>query len=107
MPILRALLPALVAAAAAAAELPTYTVTAAGGRLSPARQVAPAGQRIKLVLINAGPGPVEFENLRLRVEKVLAPGARSFVVLNPLKPGDYAFIDEFHPGGGQYVLSLQ
>lgn len=87
-----------------AAELPTYTVTAAGGKLSPARLTVPAGQRVKLVVINAGRGPVEFENLRLRVEKVLAPGAQSFVVLNPLQAGEYRFIDEFHPDTGELLL---
>lgn len=60
----------------------------------------PAGRRVKLALRNEGPGPCEFENLELRVEKVLAPGASSFVVLAPLRPGRYRFIDEFHPDTG-------
>ena len=44
---------------------------------------------------------VEFENLNMRVEKVLAPGASSFVVLPKLKPGEYEFIDEFHMDTGR------
>ncbi|MCK6385529.1 MAG: cupredoxin domain-containing protein [Rhodocyclaceae bacterium] len=61
----------------------------------------PAGQRVKLVLINEGPGPLEFENDEMRIEKVLSAGARSFVVLPKLKPGEYDFVDEFNPITGE------
>ncbi|MDN3576406.1 cupredoxin domain-containing protein [Chitinimonas viridis] len=95
----------LTASTSIAGELITHTITAEHGRLSPAVLTVPAGQRIKLVLRNGGQSPIEFENLRLRVEKVLAPGASSFVVLNPLRPGEYQFIDEFHPDTGRLVLT--
>jgi len=88
-------------APAAAQETLTYTVLLSGGRIEPARLEVPAGKRIKFIVRNAGPGPVEFENLELRVEKVLAPGASSFVVMAPLRPGSYRFIDEFHPETGR------
>lgn len=77
-------------------ELPTFQIVAKAGRLFPARLEVPIGKRIKLVIKNEGVGPIEFENLAMRVEKVLAPGATSFVVLPKLKPGEYEFIDEFH-----------
>jgi len=82
---------------AAAAELPTFALTLADGRIDPPRLEVPAGTKIKLTLHNAGPGAAEFEGRDVRVEKVLAPGAASFVVLPPLKPGTYRFFDEFHP----------
>ncbi|MDP2752093.1 MAG: cupredoxin domain-containing protein [Rhodocyclaceae bacterium] len=82
-------------------ELLTFQVVAKGGRLSPTRLDVPVGQRIKLVIKNEGPGPIEFENLAMRVEKVLSPGATSFVVLPKLKPGEYEFIDEFHMDTGK------
>ena len=82
---------------AAAAELPTFTVTLADGRIDPPRLEVPAGTRTKLVLRNAGPGAAEFEGRDVRLEKVLAPGAASFVVLPAIKPGTYRFFDEFHP----------
>ena len=85
-------------------ELPTFQVVARGGRLSPERIEVPAGRRIKLTIRNEGPGPIEFENLDLRVEKVLAPGATSFVVTPPLKPGAHTFIDDFHPDTGSMQL---
>jgi len=84
-----------------AEELPAFEVIAKEGRLFPERLEVPAGQRIKLVVRNQGKGPIEFENLDMRVEKVLAPGASSFVVLPKLNPGEYEFIDEFHMDTGK------
>ncbi|MCE9569999.1 MAG: cupredoxin domain-containing protein [Rhodocyclales bacterium] len=86
------------------AELPTFAIVAKDGRLQPARIEVPAGKKIKLTIRNEGPGPIEFENLDLRVEKVLAPGASSFLVIHPLKPGSYRFIDEFHAATGTMEL---
>lgn len=89
---------------AQAQELPTFQIVAKDGRFSPERIEVPAGKRIKLAIRNEGPGPIEFENLELRVEKVLAPGGASFVVTPPLKPGTHTFIDEFHPETGSLQL---
>lgn len=95
---------AVPARAAESGELPTFRIVAGGGKLSPARLEVPAGRKIKLEIRNEGPGPVEFENLDLRVEKVLAPGASSFLVIHPLRPGSYRFIDEFHAATGTMDL---
>lgn len=92
------------AATGHAGELPTFEVVAKNGRLSPERIEVPAGKRIKLTIRNEGPGPIEFENLDLRVEKVLAPGGTSFVVTPPLRPGTHTFIDEFHQDTGSMQL---
>jgi hypothetical protein len=91
------LLAAALYAGTAHADLPTYTVVAKDGRLTPATLAVPAGMRFKIVIRNEGREPIEFESLQLRKEKVLAPGARSFVVIAPLKPGKYDYFDEFHP----------
>jgi hypothetical protein len=87
-----------------AAELATFEVVARDGKLFPERLEVPAGVKLKLTLKNDGRTPVEFENLDLRVEKVLAPGAASFVVIHPLKPGSYRFVDEFHPATSAMLL---
>lgn len=92
------------AAFAQSSELLTFHIVAKDGRLRPDRLEVPAGRKIKLTLANEGRSPVEFENLDLRVEKVLAPGGVSFVVIHPLKPGSYRFIDEFHAETGQMLL---
>lgn len=91
-------------APAQTSELPTFHVVAKDGRLLPNRLEVPAGKKIKLTLANEGRSPVEFENLDLRVEKVLGPGGVSFVVIHPLKPGSYRFIDEFHADTAQMLL---
>lgn len=80
----------------ALAALPVYTITITDGVYSPASIEVPPRQRFKIIIKNTGKGPAEFENLSLRVEKVLAPEVESFVVIHPLKPGNYHFIDEFH-----------
>lgn len=89
---------AVAAAADARADEPlTFTVVMKDGRMAPATLPVPAGVKLRLVLRNDGAGPCEFENLGLRVEKVLAPGVSSTLVLHPLRPGSYRFVDEFHP----------
>ncbi len=87
---------ALVPLTVRAEELPTFSVVAKNGRFTPAQLAVPAGKRIKIVIKNEGPGPEEFESADLRIEKVIAAGASSFVVINNLKPGTYHFIGEFH-----------
>ncbi len=87
-----------------AGELPVFEIVARDGRLLPPQIEVPAGKRLKLAIRNEGQGPVEFENLDLRVEKVLAPGASSFVVTPPLKPGVHTFVDDFHPDTGKTQL---
>lgn len=77
-------------------ELPVFEVVAKDGRLIPAQLEIPGGQRVKLLIRNEGKTPIEFESVLLRIEKVLAPGANSFVMLPRLKPGQYVFVDEFH-----------
>jgi len=96
-----AILGAMHSAPGAAQPLPTFEVVARDGRLIPPRLEVPSGSRIKLVIKNEGKSPIEFENLAMRVEKVLAPGGTSFVVLPRLKPGEYEFIDEFHMDTGK------
>lgn len=84
--------------------LPSFTVTMTDGVFAPRRLEVPAGRRVKLVLTNTGPGPLEFENADMRIEKILNAGATSFVVLPPLQPGEYEFVDEFNIGTGLLVV---
>ncbi|KNH10405.1 putative exported protein [Candidatus Burkholderia brachyanthoides] len=91
-----ALAAALTAVTAHAADLPTFQLELNDGKLNPARIEVPAGKRIKIEVKNTGKGAAEFESVQLRKEKVLAPGADSFVVIAPLDPGEYKFFDDFH-----------
>ncbi|MDQ7977756.1 cupredoxin domain-containing protein [Paraburkholderia sp. SARCC-3016] len=88
--------PTAVVDVAYAADLPTFQLQMNDGKLNPARIEVPSGQRIKIEVHNVGKGAAEFESVELRKEKVLAPGASSFVVIAPLSPGEYKFFDDFH-----------
>ena len=95
------------AGGALAEGLPTFEIVIRDGRFSAERLEVAAGARIKLVLKNEGPGPLEFENDELHVEKVLSAGATSFVVLPPLKPGEHEFVDEFNPVTGVLIIEAK
>ena len=83
--------------AAHAQDVVTVSLVVKDGKFDPATVEVPAGKRIKIEVSNQGKSPIEFESKALKFEKVLAPGAKSSVVVNPLKAGEYAFFDEFHP----------
>ncbi len=100
--------PLLVLAAFSPAEIahaeepmPVFSIKALGGILEPAMIEVPAGIRFKIEIENEGTDPVEFESTELHLEKVLAGGAKSYVVINGLKPGTYTFFDDFHPDTGK------
>ncbi len=84
------------AAVAQAGSLPAYDLDLHNGELKPDELHVEAGERFKINLHNTGNTPVEFESRSLRKEKVMGPGVDSFVVIHPLKPGEYDFFDEFH-----------
>jgi hypothetical protein len=81
--------------------MPVFSIKALGGILEPAMIEVPADTRFKIEIENEGSDPVEFESSELHVEKVLAGGAKSYVVINGLKPGTYIFFDDFHPDTGK------
>lgn len=94
-------------APASAEDLPSYLIVAKDGRFTPAALDVPAGRKIKLLFRNDGPGPEEFESAELRVEKVLAPGGSSFVVIHTLQPGRYRFFGEFHPNTAECWITAK
>lgn len=96
MRIILAVLFVLMSWGAQAAPLTNYNISIKDGVFEPAFIEVPTNQRFKITVKNIGTGPAEFENLSLRVEKVLGAGVESFVVIHPLKAGSYHFMDEFH-----------
>lgn len=86
----------LLAPLARAGGLPAYDLELNNGDLIPRELRVRAGERFKIRLHNTGDTPVEFESRSLRKEKVMGPGVDSFVVVHPLRPGEYDFFDEFH-----------
>tara|TARA_R110001583_G_scaffold31776_1_gene108318 strand:+ start:23670 stop:24017 length:348 start_codon:yes stop_codon:yes gene_type:complete len=87
-----------------AEEITTFVIEMKDGVLSPERLEIPARTQVKIILRNTGETPAEFESLRLRKEKVLAPGVESFVVIRRASPGEYPFFDEFHIETAQGVI---
>lgn len=77
-------------------ENSSFTIEMKDGVLTPSRLTVPAGKTVKIIIRNTGSGPAEFESKRLRKEKVLSPGAESFIILRQLSAGEYPFFDEFH-----------
>jgi hypothetical protein len=64
----------------------------------------PADKPFKIEIHNTGTTPAEFESLELRKEKVVAPGATSFVVIKRVSAGEYKFFDDFHPNAPQVTV---
>ncbi|HXH01831.1 MAG TPA: cupredoxin domain-containing protein [Candidatus Competibacteraceae bacterium] len=95
---------AVLALNALAEELPVFKLEVRDGVFAPTRLEVPAGTKFKIELHNTGSSAIEFESKPLRKEKVLGPGAQSFVVIHGLEPGEYPFFDEFHQDIGQGVI---
>jgi hypothetical protein len=88
---------ALTASSVFAADLPTFNLTAKDGKFMPELIEMPAGQKIKLIVKNEGPGAEEFESTDLNREKVVPPGKTITLFLGPLKEGSYVYFGDFHP----------
>ncbi len=89
---------ALVAAcppAARAAEPVQLTLKDHG--FTPATVRVPANQRLRFEITNQDATPAEFESSDLRAEKIVVPGGTISVMAGPLRPGTYAFFDDYHP----------
>jgi hypothetical protein len=80
----------------AAEEMPVVKISARDGKFEPLNVEVPAGKRFRIEISNDGKSPMEFESKDLKQEKVVAAGAKSSIVINPLKPGTYTFFDEHH-----------
>ena len=91
----------------AAEAMPVFSIKALGGMLEPGVIEVPADTRFKIEIENEGIDPVEFESTELHIEKVLASGAKSYVVINGLKPGTYTFFDDFHPNTGKVQIVVK
>ena len=96
-----ALLAAVVLVPVHGEELPSFKLSIKAGRFDPETIEVPAHTKFRLLIKNEGPGPEEFESIELRKEKVLAPGASSFLIFQPMKPGVYKFFGDFHPDTAQ------
>ena len=95
---------AVAATAAAAADVPEFTLTIKDHKFEPAELIVPAGQKVKIKVVNADPTPEEFESHELKREKVIPGGATASIFVGPLKAGEYPFFGEFNPKTAQGKL---
>lgn len=87
--------------AAIAAEAQGVTLTLKGHRFTPASITVPAGQKVRIDLVNQDPATEEFDSHDLRVEEVVTPMGKISFWIGPLKPGEYSFMGEFHAATAQ------
>jgi plastocyanin len=93
--------PMLTFAHAADTDIP---VTIQAHKFTPAEIRIPAGQRVKLLVLNKDDTPEEFESTMLGIEKVIPAGSRATIFVGPLKPGRYPFVGEFHQSTAQGAI---
>lgn len=84
------------AAPAAHAETPTFTLTIKDHKFEPATLEVPAGEKVKLSIVNNDPTAEEFESHKLNREKVIPGNSTGTVFIGPLEPGSYPFVGEFN-----------
>ena len=78
-----------------AAYAEEYTLSLKGSAFSPKEITIPADKKVKLIVKNLNPAPMDFESHDLNREKVIAGNGQAAVFVGPLKPGTYGFFDEF------------
>ncbi|HEX7947261.1 MAG TPA: cupredoxin domain-containing protein [Phenylobacterium sp.] len=83
-------------AMAAEPTMQVVVLTLKDHRFTPAKLIVPAGQRIRIELINEDAALEEFDSVDLGVEKDVTPHGRASFSVGPLKPGTYSFMGELH-----------
>jgi hypothetical protein len=73
-----------------------YTLTIKDHKFVPETLEIPAGQKVKISIVNEDPTPEEFESYELNREKIIQGNSKSIVFVGPLDPGTYPFFGEFH-----------
>lgn len=78
------------------AQVPEFQIEIREHLFYPSELVIPAGQKIKLIVINRDDTPEEFESYEMNREKVIVGNSQGIVFIGPLKPGVYPFFGEFN-----------
>lgn len=72
------------------------TLTIENHAFVPKELKIPAGQKVRLLVVNKDATPAEFESKSLGREKIIAGKSTATVLIGPLKPGRYPFVEEYH-----------
>lgn len=73
----------------------------------PATIEIPAGQKVRIRIINQDPTPEEFESFELNREKIVVGNGQTVIFIGPLDPGRYPFFGEFYPKTAQGVVIVK
>ncbi len=79
-------------------------LTIKGHRFQPERIEVPAGKPFELLVRNQDATPEEFESHDLHREKVIMGNGTAKIRFGALKPGEYAFVGEFHEATAKGVI---
>jgi plastocyanin len=88
----------------AAQAAPTIELEITNHVFQPSVLEIPAGQKVRLLVINLDETPEEFESYELNREKVIAGHSKAVIFVGPLEPGEYPFFGEFNPKTAQGVI---
>lgn len=73
-----------------------YTLTLKNHMFTPSELTIPANTRVQLTVKNEDAATAEFESHDLNREKVVQGNSSIVVMIGPLDPGTYNYVDEFH-----------
>jgi len=96
LPVAAVLAAVLLVAGPAATADNEIPLTIEKNQFQPAEVKVKANTPFVLVITNKNPKAAEFESKDLRVEKVVPAGKTVNVRIRALKPGTYAFFDDFN-----------
>ena len=102
------LLAGLVAAAGAATAAdprPEIALTIEKDQFQPSEIKVKANIPFTLVVTNKNAKAAEFESKDLRIEKVVPAGKTINVLVRALKPGTYAFFDDFNKAAAGRIVA--
>lgn len=86
------------------AELRQFDLTLQHHLFSPSTLYIPAGEKVRIRLINLDDSPEEFESFALNREKVVLGQSEAVVFIGPVKPGEYPFSGEYNPDTARGVI---
>ncbi len=80
------------------------TLTLKDHKFTPSKIKVPANKRLQLTVVNEDATPKEFDSKALKVEKVVPGKSKGIVRIEPLKPGRYPFVGEYHESTAKGVV---
>lgn len=85
----------IIATGAGAQAVPEYKLALQNQKFEPATLKVPAKTKVKVLVTNRDPVPMEFESADFNREKIVLPNSTITVFIGPLAKGSYKFFDDF------------